>query len=62
MEYRVQFTNNTLTLPSIIWLRDFLVKHKGTQDAHKIVSIVQSGKTYQDKEFKITIIKGERNG
>jgi len=57
MKYQVQFKNNTMTLPSLIWLRDFLIKHKGVQNAHSIMSMVESGKVYQDAEFKIVMIK-----
>lgn len=56
-EYRVQFNNNTLTLPSPIWLRDFLVKHKGVKVTHDIMLMVESGKIYQDAEMKIIITK-----
>jgi hypothetical protein len=59
MKYQVQFKNNTLTFPSIIWLRDFLVKRKGDQNAHTIASMVQSGKMYRDTEIKIIMIKGD---
>lgn len=56
-KYQVQFPNSTLTLPSHLWLRDFLVRHKGVQKAHFIMSMVESGKAYQDAEFKIVMIK-----
>ena len=57
MRYQVKFNNNTLTLPSPIWLRDFLVKHKGVQVTHNIMLMVESGKVYQDAEMKILAIK-----
>lgn len=57
MKYQVQFNNNTMTLPSLIWLRDFLIKHKGVQHTRSIMSIVESGKVYQDAEIKIVMIK-----
>ena len=57
MRYQVKFKNNTLTLPSPIWLRDFLVKHKGIQVTHHIMLMVESGKGYQDTEMKILVIK-----
>lgn len=59
MRYQVQFHDNTLTLPSLIWLQEFLVKRKGVQNAHQIASMIQSGKVYQDKEIKIIMLKGE---
>ena len=57
MRYQVKFNDNTLTLPSLIWLRDFLVKHKGIQKTHSIMLMVESGKVYQDTEMKILVIK-----
>lgn len=59
MKYQIQFKNNTLTLPSLIWLRDFLTKHRGIQNTHQIVGKLQSGEIYQDKEMKIIVIKGD---
>ena len=58
--YQVQFNqNHTLTLPSLIWLRDFLIKRKGVQKTHQIVEKLQSGELYQDNEIKIVKIKGD---
>ena len=62
MKYQVHFNNNTLTLPSIIWLRDFLVRYKGMKNAHDIISMVELGKTYKDAELKITVIKEHKHG
>lgn len=62
MKYQVHFNNNTLTLPSLIWLRDFLVRYKGMENAHDIVSMVESGKTYKDTEIKIVAIKERKHG
>lgn len=56
MKYQVQFNNNTMTLPSLIWLRDFLIKRKGIQHTRTIMSMVESGKVYQDAEIKVITI------
>ena len=59
MRFQIQFKNNTLTLPSLIWLIDFLTKHRGMNNACEVAAMIQSGITYQDKEIRIVMIKGE---